>query len=128
MASSSKRMRAADAHVDDGSDSGIRPHYLNGRAHSLRTTERTHQPIPHRLSLPFSPKLAPPENRDSTRVLLLTTGRFGIVFARDENGKRPRNVVVPTMREAQLIVGDQRRGRNMIIAFLVWVGGLRGGR
>lgn len=53
---------------------------------------------------------AVPEGPDSTRIVLLPSGRLGVLFARDEEGRRLQKAV-DTEAEAQALVADRRSRR-----------------
>jgi hypothetical protein len=72
-------------------------------------------PLTADLPAPYRPCLPPSRAKhlgirspDSTRLLVLTTGRVGVVFARGEDGKRPPSKAVASETEAQRLVAAHR--------------------
>jgi hypothetical protein len=109
-------------HIDD-----LNSHRLDGLAmlngrHSLpHGTEQRAEHIgmrPH--SLPPSPGFQPTPDRDSTRVLVMDSGRAGIVFARGPDGKRPPQRLVASLAIAEALVRDYKLAKPFI-AFLGWL-------
>lgn len=75
---------------------------LNGRE-ALNNPARR---LPSRVA--YVPVEIEEEPVDSTRIVLLTTGRVGVIFSTRPDGRR-RQVAVDTLTEAEQLVVDHRR-------------------
>jgi hypothetical protein len=75
-----------------------------------------------RPTLPCSEPIAPPPDRDSTRVLAMKSGRAWVVFARDADGNRPPQKLVESMAEADDAVRAYRLAQ-FVQPLLTWLAG-----
>lgn len=73
-----------------------------------------------RPTLPFSELGGPPPDLDSTRVLLMPSGKAIVVFARDASGRRPDQKFVASMAEADEAVRVYRLAK-ILAPLLAWL-------
>lgn len=126
---SSTRLRTVSPdHESDNSQRVDDPKQLNEFASSRSTMNTEDRPIRLRLSMPYSPRMSPPPNRDSSRVIALPSGRFGVLLARDSAGKRPTQKLLPSMSAAQRHVAEFRLARETICKFVEWLASIGVGR
>jgi hypothetical protein len=120
-APSSERMRSAAVHDSNNNHVHDVVARLNGRARSAINTEPRAKHIGLRpAALPPSPGIRPPEDRDSTRVFVMSEGRAGIVFARGIDGKRPPQKLVASLAHAEALVRDYKLAKPFI-ACVAWL-------
>lgn len=124
---SSSRMPIAHRSVS----SAQRSHRLDGPAtltsrpaSTSKFTEQRAKSLPVRpVALERTRVPQPPLDRDSTRVLAMPSGRFGVIFARDADGNRLPQRLVNSESHANELAREFRRGRDAIVAFVVWLAG-----
>lgn len=90
------------SHGQDIDDARSSSPELNKRARGPQDAER---PVPFRPCLPPGPKRMPAPPPESVgRILILSTGRLGVLSKRDETGKRKQIGVVATETAAQAAI------------------------
>lgn len=73
------------------------------------------------IAVPIAPQREVPPSPDSTRVIPLATGRYGVIFARGADGKRSPGVAVDTQLKAQQVVGRFRMAQKHLWDFVAWL-------
>jgi len=97
---------------------------LNGLGSLAQGTEQRPKHIglrPH--PLPPSHAVYAPTDRDSTRVLLMPSGRVGVIFSRDADGNRPTQKLVSSLAIADTMVREHK-ARKVIVTFVAWLANL----
>jgi hypothetical protein len=128
-AESSSRIPSADqvGHRIDGVNSHVCGNSATG-ASVQPFTQVTVQPPKHiglrPHSLPPSQVAQPPRALDSCRLIAHPSGRVGVIFARDADGKRQTQKLVASIDEAQKLVKEWRANRAAragVLAFVAWL-------